>query len=146
MKKQPNKLNYSGPVPTLIARLIVGLIFISEGIQKFILPEIVGAGRFAKIGFSNPEFWALFTGSFEIICGVLVFIGLYTCFAAIPLLIIMATAFITTKLPVLLDKGFWTFAHEYRTDFAMTMLLVFLLYFGGGNLSADKRLNERGKK
>jgi putative oxidoreductase len=146
MKKQSHKLNYSGPIPTLIARLTVGLVFISEGIQKFILPEIVGAGRFAKIGFPNPEFWAQFTGSFEIVGGLLILIGLFTRFASIPLLFIMITAFMTTKLPVLLDKGFWTFAHEYRTDFAMTMLLVFLLYFGGGNLSADKRLNERGKK
>ena len=126
--------------PTLIPRLIVGAVFLSEGIQKFLYPDAVGAGRFQKIGFTNPEFWASFVGVFEIACGTLLLIGLLTRLAAIPLLIIMITAFITTKLPTLLDKGFWTFAHEYRTDFAMTMLLLFLVYYGSGKYSVDKRL------
>lgn len=116
----------------ILIRLIVGLIFLSEGIQKFLFPETVGAGRFEKIGFNNPEFWACFTGIFEIICGAFVLFGLLTRIAAIPLLIIMITAFITTKWPLLVTKGFWIFAHEYRTDFAMTMLLIFLLINNGG--------------
>ncbi len=126
--------------PTLIPRLIVGLVFLSEGIQKFLYPDAVGAGRFQKIGFTNPEFWASFVGVFEIACGTLLLIGLLTRLAAIPLLIIMITAFIATKLPTLLDKGFWTFAHECRTDFAMTMLLLFLVYYGSGKYSVDKKL------
>lgn len=127
-------------VPTLIIRLIVGLIFLSEGLQKYITPDATGAGRFAKIGFANPSFWAYFTGSFEILCGILILIGLFTRLAAIPLLIVMLVAFITTKVPILTDKGFWSFAHEYRTDLAMTLLLIYLLIYGGGNHSMDKRL------
>ncbi len=121
----------------ILIRLIVGLIFLSEGIQKFLFPETVGAARFAKIGFSDPEFWAAFTAIFEIICGASVLIGLVTRIAAIPLLIIMITAFITTKWPLLVNKGFWTFAHEYRTDFAMTMLLIYLIIYGAGKWSVD---------
>jgi putative oxidoreductase len=121
-------------------RLVVGLVFLSEGIQKFLLPDVVGAGRFAKIGFQNPEFWAHFTACFEITCGVLLLVGLLVRLAAVPLLIIMVTAFITTKVPVLSDKGFWAFAHEYRTDFAMTLLLVFLLIYGAGRYSFDLKL------
>jgi uncharacterized membrane protein YphA (DoxX/SURF4 family) len=132
--------------PTLIPRLIVGLVFLSEGIQKFLYPDVVGAGRFQKIGFANPEFWASFTGCFEIICGTLLLIGFLTRLAAIPLLIIMITAFVTTKLPTLIDKGFWTFAHEYRTDFAMTMLLFFLIYYGSGKDSIDKKLYDKTGK
>ena len=132
-----NKLLRTANIPTLYARLIVGLIFLSEGIQKFILPDLLGVGRFAKIGFSHPEFWAPFAGSFEIICGTLILLGFLTRVAAIPLLIIMATAFVTTKIPLLTEKGFWSFAHEYRTDFAMTILLIFLLIYGGGNKSID---------
>jgi uncharacterized membrane protein YphA (DoxX/SURF4 family) len=113
----------------IIIRLIVGLIFLSEGIQKFLFPESIGAGRFEKIGFSNPEFWAAFTGVFEIVCGLLVLSGFLARLAAIPLLIVMITAFITTKLPILTGKGFWPFAHEYRTDFAMTLLLIYLLLY-----------------
>lgn len=128
-------------VPTLFCRLAVGLIFLSEGLQKYITPDATGVGRFTKIGFSNPSFWAYFTGSFEIVCGILVLLGLLTRLAAIPLLIIMIVAFVTTKIPILADKGFWAFAHEYRTDFAMTLLLIYLLIYGGGNYSIDKKLN-----
>lgn len=129
-----------GSKTTILIRLIVGGIFFSEGIQKFLFPDIVGAGRFAKIGFDNPEFWAMFTGSFEILCGSLILSGFLTRLATIPLLIIMIVAFITTKYPLLIEKGFWSMAHEYRTDFAMTIGNVFLLIKGGGNWSVDRNL------
>jgi putative oxidoreductase len=122
---------------SVLIRLIVGLIFLSEGIQKYLFPELVGTGRFIKIGFSHPEFLAYFTGTFEIICGALVLIGLFTRLASIPLFIIMITAFITTKWPILIDKGFWSMAHEYRTDFAMTLLLIYLIIYGSGKRSID---------
>lgn len=135
-----SKLINTTNVPALIPRLIVGLVFLSEGLQKFITPDATGAGRFMKIGFSDPSFWAYFTGSFEIVCGMLILIGLFTRLAVIPLLAIMCVAFIATKIPVLTEKGFWNFAHEYRTDFAMTLLLIYLLIYGGGNNSIDKKL------
>jgi len=118
-------------------RLVVGLIFLSEGIQKFLFPEVLGTGRFEKIGFPDPEFWAYFTGVFEVICGFLVLLGAATRLAGIPLLVIMITAFITTKWPLLQTRGFWVFAHEYRTDFAMTVLLIYLVVFGPGKWSLD---------
>ena len=135
-----NKIINTSPIPIVIPRLIVGLVFLSEGLQKFITPDIVGAGRFEKIGFSNPAFWANFTGTFEIICGCLIIFGLLTRLVSIPLLIIMMVAFVTTKYPILVDKGFWTMAHEYRTDFAMTMLLIFLMIYGGGKHSLDLKI------
>jgi uncharacterized membrane protein YphA (DoxX/SURF4 family) len=124
---------------TILVRLVVGLIFLSEGIQKFIFPELLGTGRFLKIGFSNPAFWAYFTGTLELIGGLLVLFGCLTRLASIPLLIIMITAFTTTKWPLLLNKGFWTMAHEYRTDFALTVLLIYLLVSGGGKWSLDSK-------
>ena len=111
----------------ILIRLTVGLIFLTEGIQKFLFPELLGTGRFLTIGFSHPAFWAYFTGTFEIICGFMIIIGLITRVASIPLIIIMITAFISTKIPILVHKGVWPWAHEYRTDFAMTLLLVYLL-------------------
>lgn len=137
-----NKFIHTSDVPALIPRLIVGLIFLSEGIQKYITPDARGAGRFMRIGFSHPSFWAYFTGSFEIVCGFLILVGLFTRLAAIPLLIIMLVAFITTKVPILIDKGFWSLAHDYRTDFAMTLLLIYLLIYGGGKGSVDNRLSQ----
>ncbi len=121
----------------LIVRLIVGLIFLSEGIQKYLFPEQVGTGRFENIGFSDPAFWAYLTGTFEVICSTLILLGLFTRLAAIPLLTVMITAFVTTKWPILTDKGFWAMAHAYRTDFAMTLLLIYLLIYGAGNWSID---------
>lgn len=123
-----------------IPRLIVGLIFLSEGIQKYLFPALVGTGRFEKIGFVDPAFWAYFTGAFEIICGIFILIGLLTRLSAIPLFIVMITAFIMTKWPILVHKGFWVMAHEYRTDFAMTLLLVFLIIYGAGKWSIDYKI------
>ncbi len=127
----------------LLIRLVVGLIFLTEGIQKFLFPETLGTGRFEKIGFSDAAFWAGFTGVFEILCGTLILIGLLTKPACIPLLIDMIVAFVTTKWPLLVSKGFWAFSHEYRTDFAMTLLLIFLLMTGAGKFSYDSRLFDR---
>jgi putative oxidoreductase len=128
-----------------IIRLVVGLIFLSEGIQKYLFPELVGTDRFEKIGFTDPAFWAYFTGTFEIICGSLVLIGLLTRLASIPLFIIMMTAFVTTKWPMLIHKGFWPMAHEYRTDFALTLLLIYLLIHGAGRWSVDSLLYKPSK-
>lgn len=128
---------------SVLIRLIVGLVFLTEGIQKFLFPDSLGTGRFAKIGFSDPAFWAYFTGTFEIICGTLVLIGFLTRFASVPLLVIMITAFITTKWPILVSKGFFAFFHEYRTDFAMTLLIIYLLIYGAGRLSADFHIYKR---
>ena len=128
-----------------LPRLIVGLVFFSEGIQKYLFPALVGTGRFEKIGFADPAFWAYFTGTFEIICGFLILIGLLTRLSAIPLFIIIMTAFVTTKWPVLVEKGFWVMAHEYRTDFAMTLLLVVLFIYGAGKWSVDHRIFKSAK-
>lgn len=130
---------------TIIIRLIVGLIFLSEGIQKYLFPDLVGPGRFEKIGFADPVFWAYFAGTFEIICGSFVLLGLLTRLASIPLFIIMMTAFVTTKWPILIEKGFWAMAHEYRTDFAMTLLLIYLFLYGSGKWSADYKFTKTRK-
>jgi uncharacterized membrane protein YphA (DoxX/SURF4 family) len=136
----------TGNLPLLIPRIVVGLIFLTEGFQKYLFPELLGTGRFMKIGFANPAFWAYFTGSFEIVCGTLVLLGLLTRLASVPLFIIMAVAFVTTKYTLLIEKGFWIFAHEYRTDFAMTMLVLLFLFYGGGSLSLDKKIMGSSKK
>jgi uncharacterized membrane protein YphA (DoxX/SURF4 family) len=126
---------------TILIRLIVSLVFLSEGIQKYLFPEVIGTGRFLLIGFSHPAFWAYFTGTFEICCGTFILFGLFARVASIPLLIIMATAFVTTKWPILMHKGFWPMAHEYRTDFALTLLLFYLIIYGSGGLSIDSGIN-----
>ncbi|HRG81415.1 MAG: DoxX family protein [Chitinophagaceae bacterium] len=124
---------------TLLIRLMVGAVFLSEGIQKFLFPETLGAGRFAKIGLPSPEFLGSFVGCFEIVCGGLILAGLLTRLASIPLIIIMIVAIATTKAEVLAEKGFWEMLHGSRTDWAMLLGSIFLLIKGGGAWSLDKK-------
>jgi putative oxidoreductase len=138
--------NTSQDSRSILPRMITGFVFLSEGIQKFLFPLLLGPGRFENIGFANPAFWAYFTGTFEIVCGILLLSGLLTRIASIPLFIIMITAFITTKWPILVEKGLWAMAHEYRTDFAMTFLLVYLFIYGSGRFSLDLKISKSLKK
>jgi uncharacterized membrane protein YphA (DoxX/SURF4 family) len=124
---------------------LVGAVFVSEGIQKFLFPETLGVGRFIKIGIPVPAFTAPFVGVVEIVCGVFVVVGLLTRLAAIPLIIDMLVAIATTKIPMLLKSGFWAMAHEARTDYAMLLGSIFLMLVGAGTLSVDARLMGAGK-
>ena len=136
-------LLHTSPAPAvLFIRLAVGCIFLSEGIQKFLFPAELGAGRFAKIGIPAPEFFGPLVGTVEIICGVLVLLGLLTRLAVAPLLIIMLVAISTTKLAQLPEVGFWETAHGARTDFAMLLCTLFLLVTGGGRWSVDQQLQK----
>ena len=136
-----DRMLYStAPASTILIRLAVGAVFLSEGIQKFTDPVSLGTGRFEKIGFPDPAFVAGFVGVVEVVCGSLVILGLLTRLAAIPLLIDISVAIITTKLPMLADKGFWAMAHEARTDYAMLLGLIFLVIVGPGRWSVDATL------
>lgn len=128
---------------TLLIRLMVGAVFLSEGIQKFLFADQLGSGRFEKIGLPNPDFLGPFVGSFEIICGSLVLIGLLTRLASIPLIIIMLVAIATTKAEVLANSGFWEMMHGSRTDWAMLLGGIFLLIKGGGKWSVDQNFQSR---
>lgn len=125
------------PATVILIRLMVGAVFVSEGIQKFLFAVEVGAGRFAKIGIPKPETIAPVVGGFEIACGALVLIGLFTRLAVLPLIAIMLTAIVTTKIPILMNDGFWKMAHEARTDWSMLLGSLFLLIVGAGPWSID---------
>jgi putative oxidoreductase len=129
----------------VIIRLLAGLVFLSEGIQKLLFPVMNGSGRFAKIGIPYPDFFGPFVGITEIVCGLLLLMGWFSRIAAIPLLIVIITAICTTKLPELMSDGFWKTAHDGRADFSMLMGLIFLLIFGSGRYSVDELWYQRGK-
>lgn len=125
---------------TILIRLMVGVVFLSEGIQKFLFPSIRGAGRFEKIGLPSPDFLGTLVGSFEVVCGALLLLGLFTRLASIPLIIIMLIALFTTKAEILAYEGFWEMMHASRTDWAMLLGSVFLFIRGGGKYSIDLQL------
>ncbi|MHC0441692.1 DoxX family protein [Flavobacterium sp. 3-210] len=131
---------------TLLIRLMVGTVFLSEGIQKFLFPSLLGAGRFEKIGLPEPEFLGILVGSFEILCGILILIGFTTRLASIPLITIIIIAIASTKYKILVNKGFWEMMHESRTDWSMLLGSTFLLIKGSGRWSADKILTEKWSK
>ena len=125
---------------TILIRLMIGAVFLSEGIQKFLFPNDLGAGRFEKIGIPFHEFFGSFVGTFEIVCGLLILVGLLTRLASIPLIIIMLVAIATTKAEILAQKGFWEMLHGSRTDWAMLLGSIFLLINGSGRWSLDNKI------
>jgi putative oxidoreductase len=146
----------NAPVAVILIRLVVGGIFLSEGIQKFLFPADLAAGRFAKIGIPAPGVMGPFVGIVEIVCGGLIIIGLLTRLASVALIIDMLVAICTTKIPILLGHGYWRFslaklpsygfwsmAHEARVDFSMLLISIFLLIVGAGTWSVDAYLSQR---
>jgi putative oxidoreductase len=142
---KPASSSVESPAAIFFIRAMVGCVFISEGIQKFVFSESLGVGRFIKIGIPAPEVMAPFVGVVEIVCGALVLFGLLTHLVAIPLLIDISVAILATKLPMLLQSGLWKMAHEARTDFSMLLGLLFLLIVGGGQWSLDGMRTKRAE-
>jgi len=149
-------MHSQAPDAVILIRLMVGGLFLSEGIQKFLFPAQLGAGRFEKIGIPLPEIMGPMVGGFEAVCGLLVLAGLATRLACVPLICIMLTALFTTKIPVLLGEdflifnvrelsryGFWSVMHESRNDLCLLLGSVFLLVVGAGRLSLDARLTNK---
>jgi len=143
---------------SILVRLLVGLVvFLPEGIQKLIFSDILGAGRFARIGIPFPDVMGPFVGVVETVCGALIIVGLFTRLAAIPLIIIMIVALISTKLPILLGRdfwifhlaqdirrtGFWSMMHEARVDLTMLLGCIYLLIVGAGRWSLDALIRRK---
>ena len=138
-------LDTSAPASVVLVRFLVGWVFFSEGIQKFLLPSALGVGRFEKIGIPAPYFFAPFVGVVEIVCGLLLILGLLTRIAAIPLVIDISVAIATTKVPMLAKTGFWSTMHEARTDLCMLLGSAFLIAVGSGPVSVDTILRRPGE-
>ena len=68
----------------VLIRLLVGWVFLVEGILKLLLPDELGVGRFATIGIPAPHIMGPFVGVVEIVCGALVILGLITRLAPFP--------------------------------------------------------------
>ena len=120
------------PDPMTLIRCIVGIVFLTEGLLKFIHPQDLGAGRFARIGLPWPDVLAPATAVVEIVGGLLLLAGLVPAYAALALFGVITVALVTTKLPILLSRpvgpftlmkvpyyGLLGFLHESRTDLCM---------------------------
>jgi len=146
----------TAPAAVLWIRVAIGVVFVSEGAQKFLFPAALGAGRFAKIGIPMPALMGPFIGGIEVVAGLLVLVGLLTRVGALLLLADMTVAILSTKVPILIGHGYWRFAgppadktglcqmlHEARTDLAMWLSCLFIVLVGAGWRSVDARLADR---
>ena len=144
----------TAPRSTLVMRLMVGAVFLSEGILKFVYTN-QGVGRFTKLGIPLPDLTATFVGSLEIVGGILLMAGLFTRVIAIPFIIEMVVAILTTKISLYLGTsplplppapptvGFWAVMHETRSDYAQILTSIYLLVAGPGSWSLDALLRRR---
>jgi putative oxidoreductase len=143
-------------LPMLLVRVIVGLVFLTEGILKFVLPGELGSGRFAHIGLPYPRALAPFVAIIEIVAGAALMLGVYAGDAAVLLLIVILTAIATTKVPILLGHNFGrfepprlshygllSFLHEARTDLCMLVGCVAVLLDSGLTMVSSKRMFQR---
>jgi uncharacterized membrane protein YphA (DoxX/SURF4 family) len=139
-------------LPMILIRVIVGLVFLTEGILKFLHPGELGSGRFAHIGLPLPYITAPLVGAIEIAAGAAVILNLYAGDAAILLLLVIITALITTKIPIVLGRhlgpfappklehyGLLSFLHEARTDLSMLFGLVAILLDSGVRMGRRRR-------
>lgn len=133
----------------VLIRLYVGLIFVGEGVLKFLRPDALGPGRFEKAGIPAGGFFAYLDGVFEIACGAAILVGLLVRLATLPMIVDMVGALVITKVPLLWsgaplypkEGGFWDFFHEGRLEVAMLCGSVFLLIVGAGSYSLDSRMS-----
>jgi putative oxidoreductase len=143
MKPLVKLLRTNAPLTVLVIRLLVGGVFLLEGIKKFLFADQWGDGRFARIGIPASHILGPFVGVVEIFCGLLLLAGLLIRIASILLIVDNAVAIASTKIPILLKSGFWPMEAEARTDYSMLMSLVFLLIVGAGTRSLEGWLCSR---
>jgi putative oxidoreductase len=151
------RLQVSGSRAVILIHVMVGIVFLSEGIQKFLYPTELGAGRFAKIGIPLPELMGPFVGVAEIVCGTLILLGLFTRLAATVMLINISVALLSTKLPILLGRavgpfslpklpryGVWSSLHEARADLCMWLGSLFLILVSAKTRAGRVKDDARG--
>jgi putative oxidoreductase len=143
-----------GPKATVLIRLMAGGVFLWEGILKFVYTN-QGVGRFTKLGFPAPHFTATADGWLEIIGGILLLTGFMTRLIAVPFIIEMVVAMLSTKIPMYLGTsplplppvppqvGFWAVLHEIRSEYAQLLTSAFLFVAGPGPWSIDALLARR---
>lgn len=119
-------------LPPLLARVSVGLVFVTAGWGKLQhLDRVIEF--FRSLGIPAPEIQAPFVAATELVCGLLVVLGLATRFAAVPLIVTMIVA-IRTALWAELEGAIDLLG---RQEFLFIALLAWLAIAGAGAISLD---------
>jgi putative oxidoreductase len=83
-------------LPPTLARIAIGVVFAGTGWGKLQHLDKITT-FFAELGIPAPGFNAVLASSAELVCGVLILIGLFTRLAAVPLIVVMLVAIVTAK-------------------------------------------------
>lgn len=144
-------------LPMFLIRAIVGLVFLLEGSLKFLLPQELGEGRFLGIGIPYAHILAPMVGGLEIAGGAAILFNFYAGDAALALLVVILTALVTTKFPILLGHpigpfslvklahyGWLSFFHEARTNLFMLFVLLAIIVNSGIQVGRRRRWYQEG--
>jgi len=145
-------------IPMILIRVMVGLVFLLEGILKFVRPGELGVGRFAEIGLPFSDRLAPLVGGLEIGGGAAILLNIYAGDAALGLLVVIVFALVSTKLPILLGRplgpfalkklsgyGWLSFFHEASTDLCMLLGLIAVIIDSGIKMGRRKQWYQRGE-
>jgi putative oxidoreductase len=119
-------------LPALVARLAMAGEFIPSGFGKVTnLPKL--EADFVELGIPVPALTATASATTELVCGVLLLVGLGTRFAAAALTVVMTVATLTAKLPDVHTVGDFF----YQPEPVYIVIFLWLIFAGAGKLSAD---------
>jgi putative oxidoreductase len=131
------RLDWIGP---LVVRLIVGVAFFFDGKGKLANLDVVTSNFDEKFHIPFPHANAVFVSVVELVCGLLLVIGLGTRIAALLLTGTMVVAFVTAILPGT------EFLDLFSTiELTYIAIFVWLIVSGAGPISIDRLLARRGQ-
>ncbi|MDA0636957.1 DoxX family protein [Nonomuraea sp. MCN248] len=124
-------------VAALIARVVIGVIFVAHGLQKWTQGLAATGAGFAEIGVPLPQVAAAFATMVEMIGGVLLILGLGVRIVALLLLVDMvgAVLFAHAQSGLFVQDGGWEFAAT------LGAACLLLLATGGGRVGLDGLIN-----
>ncbi|MBD3917355.1 DoxX family protein [Paenibacillus sp. PR3] len=123
-------------VVSTIARIVLGILFVAHGLDKFQMGLGNVEAWFDSIGVPGPLAYAV--AYIELVGGILLIAGIFTRYVAALLVIILIGAIITTKLSVgLLGNGQMA---GYELDLSFIVIAVYLIVADRSPLSLDHML------
>ncbi len=132
------------PIAYPMLRIMIGLLFVPHGMQK--LFQMFGGrsiaeyqGSFGRMGgFWAQPGWVYYIGCLEMIGGLMVAFGFFTRFAAVQLMLFMATATFIANAP----RGwFWTSGGS-EAPATWMIVLAYICVHGGGKCSVDNAIGK----
>src|SRR5919198_6610037 len=132
-------------VARVAVRIAIGLEFFGSGLGK--LGKLSGLIQyFRSLGIPAAEILAPFVANTELVCGVLIAVGLATRPAAVMLCGVLTVAIVTAAAPEKHITANWHGLLEffYLPEVLLFLLLAWLVFAGPGRASLDARLDARG--